>query len=101
MSSRSDEVPPSGRPLSLVTGEGLPVVRDWIAAGCGDGTCRRLARQIRQSVEAAAGMLRAGEHGLAAEELEDAVEALRGLLDTGRGAELSVESALSRLCVGK
>lgn len=89
------------RNLSSVTGEGLPLIEEWISSSPGSmslvGAVDRIVNHILKAEESVIG----DEYGIASEHLNEAEREIRSILGKGENLTLSVERALSSMCVGK
>ena len=87
--------------LSSVTGEGLQEVKEWISTSPGNmsltGAIDRIVNHILKAEEFVIG----DEFGIASEHLYEAEREVRNILGKGENLTLSVERALSSMCVGK
>lgn len=87
--------------LSSVTGEGMELLRRSIAGFPAGLSLTGAADRVLESIEEAVEMLMSGDHCLAAEKLGDAENEVRSMTGRGENILLSVERALSTMCVGK
>lgn len=87
--------------LSCITGEGLEELRELISEYPGNMSVTALAERMERRVSMAGDSLQEGDYAVASEYLDEAGNELRDLLDRGSGALISVERALSGMCVGK
>ncbi len=89
------------RKLSSVTGEGIPLIEEWISTSPGNmslaGAVDRIVKHILKAEEFVIG----DEFGIASEHLNEAEREIRSVLGKGENLTLSVERALSSMCVGK
>lgn len=89
------------RKVSSVTGEGIPMIEEWISTSPGNmslaGAADRIANHILKAEEFVIG----DEFGIASEHLSEAEREIRSVLGKGENLTLSVERALSSMCVGK
>ena len=89
------------RKLSSVTGEGIPMIEEWISTSSGNmslaGAVNRIVNHILKAEEFVIG----DEFGIASEHLDEAEREIRSVLGKGENLTLSVERALSSMCVGK
>ncbi len=87
--------------LSSFTGEGVEELRRDLASVPGSMSITGAAARIHDRIETSIRMVSEGDLGIAAEMLSEADEELRGLMGRGENITLSVDRALSSLCVGK
>ncbi len=89
------------RRLSSVTGEGLSLVKEWISTSPGNmslvGAIDRIVNHLQTAEEFVIG----DEFAIASEHLNEAEREIRSILGKGENLILSVERALSSMCVGK
>jgi tRNA modification GTPase len=89
------------RKLSSVTGEGISLIEEWISTSPGNmslaGAVDRIVNHILKAEEFVTG----DEFGIASEHLNEAEREIRSILGKGENLTLSVERALSSMCVGK
>lgn len=87
--------------LSSLTGEGIHSVEEWISTSPGNmslsGAVDRIVNHILKAEEFVTG----DEFGIASEHLSEAEREIRSILGKGENLTLSVERALSSMCVGK
>lgn len=87
--------------VSSVTGEGMGKLEEFISSFPGSmsvtGAAKRIEKEVRDSLE----YLLSGDYSLAAEHLAEAENELRAITARGDNVSLSVERALSSMCVGK
>ena len=87
--------------LSSVTGEGIPLIEEWISTSPGNmslaGAIDRIINQILEAEK----FVNEDEFGIASEHLNEAEREIRSILGKGENLTLSVERALSSMCVGK
>jgi len=104
VSGRSDLVRETGEDrlrVSSVTGEGIEILVGRIAAAPGSSSVSALGERVEAAVDLAGTAIAEGDLPLAAVHLQDAEDAVAGILGRGDAMELSIERALEGLCVGK
>ncbi|OPL19679.1 MAG: hypothetical protein AVO35_01525 [Candidatus Aegiribacteria sp. MLS_C] len=87
--------------VSCVTGEGIDELQELVSQFPGSMSVTALADRIENRVGAARDSVIEGDFAVASENLADAENELSDLLDRGSCALISVERALSGMCVGK
>lgn len=87
--------------LSSITGEGITEVKEWISSSPGsrslEGTVDRIVDDIIEAMK----YVSEKEFGIAVEHLNEAEREARNIIEKGENLTLSVERALSSMCVGK
>ena len=87
-------------PMSSVTGEGISELKKRLVNNVGKETASAIALSVRDAIQEAAGCINADDYALAGEILLGAEQELEMIFDE-KSLKLSVERALSNLCVGK
>ena len=87
-------------PMSSVTGEGISELKKRLVNNVGKETASAIALSGRDAIQEAAGCINADDYALAGEILLGAEQELEMIFDE-KSLKLSVERALSNLCVGK
>ena len=87
--------------LSSVTGEGIPMIKKWISTYPGNMSLTGSADRIVKHILKAEEFVVADEFCIASEHLNEAEREIRSILGKGENLALSVERALSSMCVGK
>jgi len=105
VSSRSDEYPGAAEKdwlsISARTGEGLERFIELITGAPGNTSLEGISNRLLNLAREVSEHISQGEYDLAAILLAEARAELKVILDEGNGFNLSVERALSRMCVGK
>ncbi len=87
--------------FSALTGEGMEELREHIAGIPGSLSISGVAERVLRNVEDSLRTYREGDSGMSSEHLLYAEEQMSQVMETGTNISLSVERALSELCVGK
>jgi tRNA modification GTPase len=87
--------------VSSVSGEGIEELRMILSRVPGSMSLSGAADRISGRIEESFSFLSSGEYGLAAELLSEAEIEARRIIGMGENIQLSVERALSGMCVGK
>ncbi len=87
--------------VSAISGEGLEELKTILSRIPGSMSLSGAADRIAGSIEESFNFISSGEYGLAAELLSEAEIEARRILGRGENIQLSVERALSGMCVGK
>lgn len=87
--------------VSSISGEGLEELKTILSRVPGSISLSGAAERISGSIEESFNFISSGEYGLAAELLSEAEIQARQILNRGENIQLSVERALSGMCVGK
>ena len=87
--------------VSSISGEGLEELKTILSRVPGSMSLSGVADRISGSIEESFNFISSGEYGLAAELLSEAEIETRRILSRGENIQLSVERALSGMCVGK
>ncbi len=87
--------------VSSVSGEGIEELRMILSRVPGSMSLSGAADRISGRIEESFRFLSSGEYGLAAELLSEAEIEARRIIGMGENIQLSVERALSGMCVGK
>lgn len=101
ISSCCDLIRGPGLNVSSVTGEGLDGLKAWISSQMPLSGVSAMAGRLERLLRDSGSFMTAGEEGLAAASLEEALDLLRWFLDRGGRAGAILDRALSRMCVGK
>ncbi len=105
VSSRSDEYPGTDDEdwlsMSARTGEGLDRFMELISGAPGNTSLEGISNRLLNLARGVSEHISQGEYDMAAILLSEARAELKVILDEGDGFNLSVERALSRMCVGK
>lgn len=87
--------------VSSLTEEGMKELRKLISEFPGSMSLSGVAKRIEEGIKEAMKCLSSNEYDMAAELLNEAEIEMRGVLGKGENIRLSVERALSGMCVGK
>ena len=87
--------------VSSISGEGLEELKTILSRVPGSMSLSGAAERISDNIEESFNFISSGEYGLAAELLSEAEIEARRILGRGENIQLSVERALSGMCVGK
>ncbi len=87
--------------ISALTGEGLERFSELISGAPGNTSLEGISDKLLNLVRGITEHIALGENDMAAILLSEARAELSIILDEGEGFSLSVERALSRMCVGK
>ncbi len=87
--------------VSSISGEGIAELKAILSRVPGSMSLAGAADRISDSIEESFSFISSGEYGLAAELLSEAEIEARRILGRGENIQLSVERALSGMCVGK
>lgn len=103
LSSKSDVCKPvthNTLRVSSVTEEGVPELKNWLIDFRGPESASSLALAFRDNIQEALDCINAEDYALAGDILLHAEKYMEMILDE-KSLDLSVERALSKLCVGK
>ena len=87
--------------LSSLTGEGIPLLEEWISTSPGNMSLEGALDRTVNHIVNAEKFVTGDEFGIASEHLNEAEREIRSVLGKGENLTLSVERALSSMCVGK
>jgi tRNA modification GTPase len=87
--------------VSAVTGEGIADLEELIAKVPGNLSLTGAAERVKEEIALSLEFVENGDHSIAAEHLAGAENEIRAIGGKGENVSLSVERALSAMCVGK
>lgn len=87
--------------VSSISGEGLEELRKMISRVPGTMSLSGAAERIEESINESCNYISSGEYDMAAELLGEAEMEARRIIGKGENIQLSVERALTGMCVGK